>query len=122
MSEDVMASDVDTATKMITDSAADDVECIFGTAFKEEMNDEMSITVIAAGFDSIGGETVVPTVAPVQAKPVSEPSNVQEVQEVEPVQPVEPTPVDKSQNTNQRLEAISTDDDLDDIYKLLDNY
>jgi cell division protein FtsZ len=122
MSEDVMASDVDTATKMITDSAADDVECIFGTAFKEDMNDEMSITVIAAGFDSIGGETVVPTVAPVQAKPVEEVATTQETpQEVTPVQTAEPTPVE-TQNTNQRLEAINTDDDLDDIYKLLDNY
>lgn len=54
MSDDVMASDVDTATKMITDSASDDVECIFGTAFKEDMNDEMTITVIAAGFENIG--------------------------------------------------------------------
>ncbi len=29
MSEDIMASDVDTATKMITDTAAEDVEFIF---------------------------------------------------------------------------------------------
>ena len=50
MSEDIMASDVDTATKMITDTAAEDVEFIFGTAFKEDLNDEMTITVIAAGY------------------------------------------------------------------------
>lgn len=50
MSDDVLSSDVDTATKMITDSAAPDVECIFGTAFKDDMQDEMVITVIAAGF------------------------------------------------------------------------
>jgi len=56
MSEDIMASDVDIATKMITDTAADDVEFIFGTAFKEDMNDEMTITVIAAGY----GEEVAP--------------------------------------------------------------
>lgn len=51
MSNDILSSDVDTATKMITDQAADDVEFIFGTAFKEELQDEMVITVIAAGFD-----------------------------------------------------------------------
>lgn len=56
MSEDIMASDVDVATKMITDTAADDVEFIFGTAFKEDMSDEMTITVIAAGY----GEEVAP--------------------------------------------------------------
>ncbi len=51
MSEDILSSDVDAATKMITDTASDDVEFIFGTAFKEDMQDEMTITVIAAGFD-----------------------------------------------------------------------
>ncbi len=51
MSEDILSSDVDAATKMITDTAADGVEFIFGTAFKEDMEDEMTITVIAAGFD-----------------------------------------------------------------------
>ena len=51
MSEDILSSDVDNATKMITDKAADNVEFIFGTAFKEDMQDEMTITVIAAGFD-----------------------------------------------------------------------
>ena len=53
MSEDILSSDVDAATKMITDTAADGVEFIFGTAFKEDMQDEMTITVIAAGFDDM---------------------------------------------------------------------
>lgn len=52
MSGDVLAEEVDTATKMITDSAAPDVECIFGTAFKDDLDDEMIITVIAAGFEN----------------------------------------------------------------------
>lgn len=51
MSEDILSSDVDTATKMITDQAAEGVEFIFGTSFKEDMQDEMQITVIAAGFE-----------------------------------------------------------------------
>ena len=51
MSEDVLSSDVDTATKLISDAAADGVEIIFGTSFKEELHDELHITVIAAGFD-----------------------------------------------------------------------
>ena len=108
MSEDVMASDVDTATKMITDSAADDVECIFGTAFKEDMNDEMTITVIAAGFENIGGEPTVksiPTSAPVEnTAPVNS--------------AVTPEPVQEEKTTS----TIDDDSDLTDIYKLLDNY
>ena len=51
MSDDVLSSDVDTATKLISDAAADGVEIIFGTSFKEDLQDEMNITVIAAGFD-----------------------------------------------------------------------
>ncbi len=51
MSEDVLSTEVDNATKMITETAAEGVEFIFGTAFKEDMNDEMTITVIAAGYD-----------------------------------------------------------------------
>ena len=64
MSEDILSSDVDVATKMITDKAADDVEFIFGTAFKEDMQDEMTITVIAAGFDIEDPD------APVQEEPI----------------------------------------------------
>jgi len=54
MSEDILSADVDAATKLITDQAAPDVEFIFGTAFKEELQDEMYITVIAAGYDLDG--------------------------------------------------------------------
>ncbi len=52
MSEDTLASDVDTASKMITEAAAPDVQFIFGAAFKEDMQDEMSVTVIAADFSN----------------------------------------------------------------------
>ncbi|MDE5738545.1 MAG: cell division protein FtsZ [Oscillospiraceae bacterium] len=50
MSEDTLASDVDTASKMITEAASPDVQFIFGAAFKEDMQDEMKVTVIAADF------------------------------------------------------------------------
>ena len=42
---------------VITDKAAEGVEFIFGTAFKEDMQDEMDITVIAAGFDDPDSNT-----------------------------------------------------------------
>ncbi len=50
MSEDVLANDVDTATKLISEAADPNVDMIFGTSFDESMQDELSITVIAAGF------------------------------------------------------------------------
>ena len=107
MSEDVLAEDVDTATKMITDTAADDVEFIFGTAFKEDMQDEMTITVIAAGFGepksviNARAEKQVQQAAPV-------------VEEVPVIQQPTPKPAAKP--------SISSDeDDLDAIFKILDN-
>ena len=73
MSEDVLSADVDEATKMITDTAADGVEFIFGTAFKEDMQDEMTITVIAAGFDDsdMPADETAPAEEGSDPKPVS---------------------------------------------------
>lgn len=51
MSEDALSTDVDTATKLITESADPNVEFIFGARFDENLQDEMFITAIAAGFD-----------------------------------------------------------------------
>ena len=109
MSEDVLAEDVDTATKMITDTAADDVEFIFGTAFKEDMQDEMRITVIAAGF----GEPKS-VITPVQEKPVVSSPVVDEA-------PVVKTPVRKSSPISSSISSSSDEDDLDAIFKILDN-
>ena len=53
MSEDILASDVDMATKLISDAADPNVDMIFGTSFDESMQDEMNITVIAAGFNNL---------------------------------------------------------------------
>ena len=88
MSEDILSSDVDNATKMITDKAADNVEFIFGTAFKEDMQDEMTITVIAAGFDeepdeseeaeeSAAEEAAAPEEPEAQPQPQSQPQQTQ---------------------------------------------
>ncbi|MDO5148641.1 MAG: cell division protein FtsZ [Oscillospiraceae bacterium] len=109
MSEDVLAEDVDTATKMITDTAADDVEFIFGTAFKEDMQDEMRITVIAAGF----GEPKS-VITPVQEKQTSTAPVVDEA-------PVVKTPVQKSSSISSSISSSSDEDDLDAIFKILDN-
>ena len=53
-SPDVSLEDIDKATTSVQEACADDVNLIFGVAFDENMNDEMSITVIATGFDDGG--------------------------------------------------------------------
>lgn len=86
MSEDILSSDVDNATKMITDKAADNVEFIFGTAFKEDMQDEMTITVIAAGFDEEPDEEETPE-EPAAEEPAPEEPEVQPQPQPQPQQP-----------------------------------
>lgn len=75
MSEDVLASDVDMATKLISEAADPNVSMIFGTSFDETLQDEINITVIAAGFvgmdnpDAVSEEAAPaeqPTAAPEQ--------------------------------------------------------
>ncbi len=88
MSDDILSQDVDTATKMITDTAADGVEFIFGTAFKEDMQDEMTITVIAAGFED--EEEVIQIDNPLL-------------------------------NAETGISSMNDEDDLDAIFKILDN-
>lgn len=91
MSTDVLAEDVNAATKMISDTAAPNVEFIWGTAFDETMQDEMHITVIAAGFD--------------------EPED-----EIPPVQIDNPFI-----NKNGSVVSSFSDDPFDDIFRMLDN-
>lgn len=55
MSEDVLSTDVDTVTKLISEAADPDVEMIFGSSFDDNMQDEMNVTVIAAGFKDFAG-------------------------------------------------------------------
>ena len=51
-SPDIGLEDVETAASMITQSAHPDANIIWGTAFDERLSDEMSITVVATGFDN----------------------------------------------------------------------
>ncbi|MBQ3162109.1 MAG: cell division protein FtsZ [Oscillospiraceae bacterium] len=55
MSEDALSTDIDTATKLITEAADPDVELIFGASFDENMQDEINLTVIASGFKNMEG-------------------------------------------------------------------
>ena len=107
MSEDILSSDVDAATKMITDTAADGVEFIFGTAFKEDMSDEMTITVIAAGFDD---EDVLPTAA-------------DETPAEEDIIQIDNPLIDGLGlgGSTSKQTSSSQDNDLDDIFKMLGN-
>ena len=52
--------EVNEAASIIRETAHPDVNLIFGAVIDENMDDEVSITVIATGFDS-GGADIVPS-------------------------------------------------------------
>ena len=122
-----MSTDVDVATKMITDKAAEDVEFIFGTAFKEDMQDEMVITVIAAGFDMVDPDAPEEEEAPEEeAAPAEEPIPVDNplVNDVKvsgstpnPA-PAQPAAAPKQEAPQQQSKPV--DDDLMAIFNILD--
>lgn len=111
MSEDILSADVDNATKMITDTAADGVEFIFGTAFRDDLQDEMYITVIAAGFDDPD--------SPSETLPTDTPED-QVIQIDNPL-------IDElglggaGTSPKAQPQQSSQDYDLDDIFKMLGN-
>lgn len=108
MSEDILSSDVDAATKMITDTAADGVEFIFGTAFKEDMQDEMMITVIAAGFEDESESSATSS---------SDASSDEDVIQID-----NPLIDGLGLGDSTPKAPVSTPDyDLDDIFKMLGN-
>ena len=88
-SPDIGLDDAETAASMITQSAHPDANIIWGTAFDERLQDEMSITVVATGFESTPGvdepiQAVVnaqraaaaaaPAVAPAAPRPAAAPA------------------------------------------------
>lgn len=112
MSEDILSSDVDAATKMITDTAADGVEFIFGTAFKEDMQDEMTITVIAAGFDDMDAAND----AAVEGASVENPED-----EIIPIDNPLIDGLGFGASAAPKPAPSNQDYDLDDIFKMLGN-
>ena len=113
MSEDILSSDVDNATKMITDKAADNVEFIFGTAFKEDMQDEMTITVIAAGFDEETGDSEE------AEEPAAEEAAAPEEPEAQPQPQPQPQP-QQTQTAANGGKKPADPDDLMAIFEILD--
>ena len=116
MSEDVLSSDVDAATQKITETASQGVEVILGTAFKEDMNDEMVITVIAAGYDDSSEKIDDIPVAEIQPAPAAIPVENPAVEGFVPVAPRKPA----QQRPAAAIPRLDDDDDLTEIFKILD--
>lgn len=114
MSEDVLSAEVDAATQKITETAAPGVEVILGTAFKEDMSDEMVITVIAAGYEESDSQ-IEDVPLPAETK---EPIKVKNTL-VDNFASVEPRKPEK-QRPASAIPRLDDDDDLSEIFKILD--
>ena len=65
-SQDVDLEDIEKAAEIITDSAHEDANITWGIAFDPDLDDELVITVIATGFDSVPADYAVKEARPVQ--------------------------------------------------------
>lgn len=55
-SPDIALDEIDTASQIVTERAHEDANIIWGATFDESMEDEMTVTVIATGFEGMNGD------------------------------------------------------------------
>lgn len=122
-SPDIGLDDVEKAASLITNSAHPEANIIWGAAFDENLKDEMSITVIATGFDAglVGSDPMdVPQNASAFTGKVPPAAFRNDTAPVAPAQPVQPV---ASTQPVQPAPAVEEDDNsyFDDILGLLNN-
>lgn len=75
-SPDIGLDEIETAASMIQEQAHEEANIIWGTAFDESMEDEMSVTVIATGFATHDGSPQAVNPAVRNSTPVSSSGSV----------------------------------------------
>ncbi len=128
VSPDIPLEEIEAASALITDEAAEDATVIWGAAFDPSLEDTMKVTIIATGFENKNevdaafnkkAESGLRPVAygkkaPAAAKPEVKVVEQQKPVAKKPVQPVEPEPEDEKDDDS----AIS-EDDFNEIIKML---
>ncbi len=121
-SADIDLNDVELAANMFKEAADSEANIIWGVAFSDEMDDEMSITAIATGFDEMLD------VKPAPVNPVApQPPVVNEVKPEPLVSPqtenrTEAAQPEQKPATNEPASEVKDDwtlTDFDDILKIL---
>ena len=67
---------METAAGLITQSAHPDANIIWGTAFDENLSDEMRVTVVATGFQSMANDSLRDSINNAMGTQASAPSAV----------------------------------------------
>lgn len=140
-SPDISLEEINIASTMIAEQADEDANIIWGAAFNDDMEDEISVTVIATGFPT-GVETTVkpsgtapvsnkapyqlgatpgdPSTKPVETAPVQQSSfNQPRTQrQAAPTAPVQQERPQRQQSAPQQTTAAPNDDD-DSFYDIM---
>lgn len=111
-SPDIGLDEVETASSMIAAQAHQDANIIWGAAFDEDMNDEMSVTVIATGFVS-DGVPQIPVKQPVKGISQPKPSTTTFSSSSRPADTRTATPA-----PHEEEKQSSDDDDYYDIMSI----
>ena len=127
ISPDVILDEVDLAMTKIEAEAHPDANIFFGIAFDETLNDEMSITIIATGFDADANLSSEWTIPAAQERPRSSVSPAAvAANNSRPVSaPAQPsasgalTASDDSETTEKKNDEFGIEDDFDSIMDLL---
>ncbi len=110
-SPDIGLDEVETASSMIAAQADEEANIIWGAAFDEGMEDEMSVTVIATGFTTQDSYIPAPEpTAPVARvnQQISRQQQAAAVPQVNPIQSQAQTPVPQAVTPRQPVQPVST--------------
>ena len=117
-SPDIALDEIDTASQIVTERAHEDANIIWGATFDESMEDEMSVTVIATGFQGSEGDKKDPLDVDMdlddedylESDPVTPAAPTRSSRRTEPrVDPAAPTR--SSRRTEPRVDPAVIDDD-----------
>jgi len=112
--KDISMAEVNEAANLITQSSDPDANIIFGTTIREEMKDEIKISVIATGFDQNRAHlqnlmnNVRPQFVPVEDKPLEEIKKSKKAPKELKKKPLKKIDMDKIEHSEVEIE-----DDLD---------
>ncbi len=115
--KDISMSEVNEAANLITQAADPDANIIFGTTIREEMKDEIKISVIATGFDQNRAHLqnlmnqVRPQFVPVRDKPLEEIKKAKKESKKE--EEDKKKPIKKIDKNNIEHSEVEIEDDLD---------
>lgn len=106
---DIQLEEVDMASQMIHEEAHPDANIIWGTTFDPDMLDEMRVTIIATGFDSVKEPPVVaPAAAPQAAPAQTYAAPAQTYAPAAPVAPAEPVAAEPEVQAEEEATPAAT--------------